>query len=119
MFNIFDYLNPFHYTSIVLAGIIAAMVTLQSVSKVFASVVDIVSPALKACVEGLVWLVKEFLQGLGIIFSNLSTLVVIVGVIIGSGWYFKTWDNQAIIDKYEKRIVELQKVCKAPAKARR
>lgn len=116
--NFLTYLNPLHWSGLALAGIIALMVTLKSVSNVVSNISDVITPAAKAVVEGVVWVVKTFFAGVGVCFSNLSTLTVIIAAIIGGGWYFKTWDNQAIINKYEKRIELLQKkvdACKKPA----
>lgn len=96
------------------------MITLKSVANVVSNLVEVVTPALKAVVEAIVWVFKELFQGVGVCLANLSTLTVIIAAIIFGGWYFKTWDNQAIIDKYEKQIVDLKKLqCKPfPTKKR-
>lgn len=107
--NFLTYLNPLHWSGLALAGIIALMVTLKSVSNVVSNISDVITPALKATVEGVVWVVKKFFEGVGICFANLSTLTVIVAAIVYGGWQFKTWDNQAIINKYEAQISQLKK----------
>ena len=63
---------------------------------------EILTPVLKLVVEGLMWFVRTFFQGLKAIFDNLSVLAVILVVMIGSGWYFKTWDNDKVLQKCEK-----------------
>ena len=96
------------------------MITLKSVANVVSNLVEVITPALKAVVEAVVWVFKELFQGIGVCLANLSTLTVIIVAIVFGGWYFKTWDNQAIINKYEKQISELKKTqCKPlPTKKR-
>lgn len=54
-----------------------------------------------------VWYLKEFWTGLGVVFHNLSVLTVILAAIIGGGYYFKTWDNNKVLK-------ECIKTCPAP-----
>lgn len=108
-FNPLSWLNPFHLSGLVLTGIIAAMITLKSVANVVSNLVEVITPALKAVVEAVVWVFKELFQGIGVCLANLSTLTVIVAAIVYGGWQFKTWDNQAIINKYEAQISQLKK----------
>jgi hypothetical protein len=63
--NFLTYLNPLHWSGLALAGIIALMVTLKSVSNVVSNISDVITPALKATVEGVVWVVKKFFEGVG------------------------------------------------------
>lgn len=71
--------------------------------------VELGTLALKTLLEMISWYFKEFWKGLGVIFNNLSTLTVILAVIIGSGYYFRTWDN-------DKVLAECIKTCPAPIK---
>lgn len=75
-------------------------------------------PILKAAIEVgtliattvlnfVVWYLKEFWKGLGVVFHNLSVLTVLLAAIIGGGYYFKTWDN-------DKVLRECIKTCPAP-----
>lgn len=45
----------------------------------------------------IVWYIKEFFTGLGVVFHNLSVLTVILAALVTGGWYFKTWDNDKVL----------------------
>lgn len=53
-------------------------------------------------------LFKTFLTGLSIIFSNVSTWIVIVSMIIASSLYTMKWDNNRAIAPYKKDLTELE-----------
>lgn len=123
MFDIFKLFNSLTagltITSIIVGIILMAIV--PSIGKVLAStwegVISFLKPVLGGLGEGLVFLVKEFVQGIKVCLSNLSTLTVIIAAIIGGGWYFRTWNDAHIKAPLEKQIVELQKKvaeCKKP-----
>lgn len=64
--------------------------------------VEILTPVLKFVVEGVLWFVRTFFHGLKAVFDNLSVLAVILVVAVGSAWYFKTWDNDRVLQKCER-----------------
>jgi hypothetical protein len=71
----------------------------SSFGAIFKSLLDIGTLVFKTAFEFVVWYLKEFWKGLGVIFHNLSVLTVLLVVFIGGGWYFKTWDNDRILAK--------------------
>jgi len=52
---------------------------------------------------------KAFFSGLSIIFSNISTFVVIVPLLIAVSLYTMRLDNNRVIEPYKKDISELEK----------
>jgi hypothetical protein len=61
--------------------------------------IELSSVVLKTALEFISWYLSQFWKGLGVIFQNLSTLTVILAIIIGSGYYFKTWDNDKVLQQ--------------------
>lgn len=118
------YLPAISLTSIV--GLIVLSIVAPSVLRMVASswevIMGMLKPIFTALGEAVVSFAKSFMQGLGIIFSNLSTLSVIIVVIISSGWYFRTWNDKEISEPLIEQIQELQgklKKCTAPATTRK
>lgn len=117
------YIPVISFTTIV--GLIVLSIIAPSILRMIASTWDVVmnmfKPILTALGEGVVYFCKNFMEGLGVIFKNLSTLSVIIVVIIFSGWYFRTWNDDKIKAPLLSKIESLEKdlrVCKAPAKKR-
>jgi len=57
-------------------------------------------------------LFKTFLTGLSIIFSNVSTWIVIISMIIASSLYTMRWDNNRAIAPYKEDVSELENAIK-------
>lgn len=119
-----SYLPVFSLTTII--GLVILSIVAPSVLRMVASTWDVVmnmfKPILTALGEGVVSFSKYFMEGLGVIFSNLSTLSVIAVVVASSGWYFRTWNDDHIRAPLVAQIEQLQKelkVCKGPAVTRK
>lgn len=99
----------------ILAGI-AAILTM------IATFMQIIQPILTAIVDAIVWFVKQFIAGLGVIFTNLSTLAVLAVLIIGVNWYThlkEAADCREEVDKqrkYDHQMYE-QSLAERPATA--
>lgn len=74
-----------------------ALPLMGTILKLLTAAVQVVVPLLVAVGDFAIWFVKQFFNGLKAIFDNLSVLAVIAVVIVGSGWYFKTWDNDKVL----------------------
>ena len=70
---------------------------LSGLSGILSSVLNIATLVFKTLLDLVVWYCKQFWQGLGVIFHNLSTLAVLLAVLLAGGWYFKTWDNDKVL----------------------
>jgi len=71
------------------------------------SAIAVLTPVLTAVAEFAVWYIKTFWKGLGVIFSNLSVLTVLLVVFGLGGWMLKSWDN-------DKVLKECIKTCPTP-----
>lgn len=118
------YIPVFSLTTII--GLIVLSIVAPSVLRMIASTWDVfmnmMKPIFTALGEFVVMFVKSFMDGLKVIFSNLSTLSVILIVIISSGWYFRTWNDARVRAPLEQEIVELkQKLnkCQSPVTTRK
>lgn len=69
--------------------------------------IEIGTLVLTTAFQFVVWYLKEFWKGLGVVFHNLSVLTVILAAMLGSAYYFKTWDNDKVLQ-------ECIKTCPAP-----
>lgn len=65
--------------------------------KIIGAFIEIATPVARAAIEFVIWYFKTFMKGLKATFDNLSVLLVILTVSIGSAWYFQKWDNDKII----------------------
>lgn len=70
--------------------------TITKLFSSFGSLTGFIGIAAKYILDFLAWYFKEFYKGLGIILSNLSTLTVILALMWGSAYYFRTWDNDKV-----------------------
>lgn len=71
----------------------------SSLATLLKPLIEIGTIVLKTLIDFISWYAKEFWNGLGVIFHNLSTLTVILVVFIIGGYYFKTWDNDKVLQQ--------------------
>ena len=71
------------------------------------NLLDLVTKIVGYIIDFVVWYCKQFISGIGAIFNNLSVLSVLIAVFIGGGWYFKSWDNDRVLQK-------CMQTCKTP-----
>lgn len=87
---------------------------IKAAVNIAATILDIVSPIIKAAIELVIFIIKKFFEGLGVCLGNLSTLTVIVTAIIFGGWYFQTWDNAKVLKKCNAEITRLHTLIPKP-----
>lgn len=80
-------------------AILLAIKTFLFGSSILTKLIELGTVLLSTLLSFVSWYLGEFWKGLGVIFNNLSTLTVILAIIIGSGWYFKSWDNDKVLQE--------------------
>lgn len=73
------------------------------------AVIEVATPIAKGLAEASVAFAKSFWKGLGVIWDNKSTLSVIAVVIVLSGYYFRTWDNEKVLKSCKQEIATIEK----------
>jgi len=104
-------IGPLSLTTIVI--ILVGVILVPSFGKIVAStweaLLTFVKPILGGLGEAVVAFVKSFFEGLKVVFSNLSTISVIVVAILAGGWYFRTWNDNNVRAPLLKKIEQLEK----------
>jgi len=88
-----------HWKAIVICIVLIAVV-LPFLS-VFSSIATIITPALTACVEFIVWFIKENIAGIKIVLASLAAIVFFVCSLIGVALYIHGVDNNLFNNKLE------------------
>lgn len=77
-------------------GVLGYFLGFPQLLSIIASLLDIASPVLKGFVEGAVWFFGKFVSGLGVIFTNLSVVAVLIVAALASAGVAYDWEHSNV-----------------------